>query len=131
MSDKNIFSQRLSRKVKEVGMLSFKMIKLSDGTIIGYLEETENIIDTSYAKESKQTQKLYYVYDIDFNKTGFITEHGTVSVYKYTSQGSVIQIAHGEVYTLEASVKKLLSYPLTKAIYWEDFEPAPPWSQRH
>jgi hypothetical protein len=110
---------------REINMLSFKMIKTPKNVIIGYLEETENVV---LGKRGEEIIKIYYVYNIDFIRVGFITEHGTVSVYEYTKEGTVTQVAKVEGYTIDTAAKKLLSYE--GAIYYDDFEPALPWHER-
>ncbi|MFH1231320.1 MAG: hypothetical protein V1709_07485 [Planctomycetota bacterium] len=111
---------------EEINMLSFKMIKTANNNIIGYLEETESILSD---KGKEKTTKIYYVYNIDFVRVGFITERGTVSAYQYTKEGTVTQIAKSESYAIDSAAKKLLSYE--GAIYYDDFEPAPPWHDRY
>jgi hypothetical protein len=127
VSDRDEFSkQDLSQiEIKKSTMVSFKMIKTAGNITLGYLEETENIITNPTSLSGDEMRRIFYVYDKDFNKVGFMTEHGTVSLYQYTQEGNAIQISTGAVYTIEAGNKRLLSY--AGAIYYEDFEPAPIW----
>jgi len=119
-------SQDLSRvEIKKSTTIAFKMIKTSDNVILGYLEETENILVSPDFSSDEEVRRIFYVYDKDFNKVGFMTEHGTVSLYQYTQDGAVIQISTGSIYTIEAGNRRLLSYK--GVIYYEDFEPAPIW----
>lgn len=111
--------------VEQIGVVSFKMIKTSGNEIIGYLEETENMVKGKNMANGQEKKKIYYVYDTDIRRIGFITEHGTVSVYRYTKQGAATQVARGEVYTINAGTKKLLGYE--GQIYYDDYEPLPPW----
>ena len=121
-----ISNQDLSQiEIKKSTMTAFKMIKTSDNVVLGYLEETENIITSSISPSGQEMRRIFYVYDKDFNKVGFMTEHGTVSLYQYTREGTVIQISTGAIYTIEAGNRRLLSY--NGEIYYEDFEPAPLW----
>ena len=119
----------LLNQVEEIDMLSFKMIKNASNTVIGYIKETENLVPSAITEGGKERKKIYYVYDADFKQIGFITEHGTVSVYKYSAKGSAIQVAQGEIFTIDAGNRKLLNYD--GAIYYDDFEPAPPWRDRY
>jgi len=113
--------------VKEVGMVSFKMIKTAANKVIGYMEETENIVTDGSIPGGQASQRIYYIYNIDVKRVGFITEHGTVSVYRYTDEGNVAQIAKGEVYTIDAANRKLLDY--SGSIYYSDYEATPPWQR--
>lgn len=112
-------------EIKKSTMTAFKMIKTSDKVVIGYLEETESIITSPNSPAGEAMSRIFYVYDKDFNKVGFMTEHGTVSLYRYTQEGTVIQILTGAIYTIDAGNRRLLSY--NGEIYYEDFEPAPLW----
>ena len=121
-----ISNQDLSQiEIKKSTMTAFKMIKTSDNVVLGYLEETENIITSSISPSGQEMRRIFYVYDKDFNKVGFMTEHGTVSLYQYTQEGTVIQVSTGTIYTIEAGNRRLLSY--SGEIYYDDFEPAPLW----
>ncbi|MEK7310208.1 MAG: hypothetical protein AAB038_05265 [Planctomycetota bacterium] len=120
------FNQDVSQiEIKKSTMTAFKMIKTSDNAVLGYLEETENIITSPNSPTGREVRRIFYVYDKDFNKLGFMTEHGTVSLYQYTQEGTVIQISTGAIYTIDAGNRRLLSY--NGGIYYEDFEPAPLW----
>ncbi|MFH0888845.1 MAG: hypothetical protein V1871_06520 [Planctomycetota bacterium] len=112
-------------ELKEINMISFKMIKTADNSVIGYLEEAENMFINS-GVENREKRKVYYIYDIDFNRIGFVTEQG---IYKYIGKGDVTQISKGESYAIEFAIKKLLLYNGT--IYYDDFEATPPWRDRY
>ena len=127
-SNKSI-EESYSNKVKEIGMLSFKMIKTGGNVIIGYLEETENIVSVGNAGGGNTIRRIYYVYNKDFSRVGFITEHGTVSVYQYTAAGTAVQVAKDVIYTIDAGTRILLSY--NGPIYYDDFEPAPLWREEN
>lgn len=111
--------------IKKSVMVSFKMIKTADNAVLGYLEETENIITSPNSPTGEEIRSIFYVYDNNFNKVGFMTEHGTVSLYQYTQEGTAIHISTGSIYTIDAGNKRLLSY--NQAIYYENFEPALLW----
>ena len=112
-------------ELKEINMISFKMIKTADNSVIGYLEEAETMFINSGVK-NKEKRKVYYLYNIDFNRLGFVTERG---IYKYIEKGDVTQIFKSESYAIEFAVKKLLSY--NGVIYYDDFEATPPWHDRY
>ena len=105
-------------------MLSFKMIKTANDNVIGYVEEAEDILLNS-GVGNRERRKVYYIYNIDFNRIGFVTERG---IYKYTEKGNITQISKGESYAIDSAVRKLLSY--NGAIYYDDFEATPPWQER-
>lgn len=115
-------------EIKRSIMVSFKMIKTADNSIIGYLEETENIIPSPNSPNGQESVRIFYVYDKDFNKVGFIAGQGAVSVYQYTDEGTIARMSTGTVYTVEAGNRRLLSYG--GAIYYEEFEPAPLWQDK-
>src|SRR3989339_78900 len=126
LSRDKISSQDLSRiEIKKSTVMTFKMIKTSDNVILGYLEETGNVVTSPNSPSGEEMIIIFYVYDKDFNKIGFMTEHGTVSLYQYTQEGTVIQVSTGTIYTIEAGNRRLLSY--SGEIYYDDFEPAPLW----
>lgn len=115
-------------EIKKSTMVAFKMVKTADNTIIGYLEETENIVPSPNSPNGQESIRIFYVYDKDFSKVGFMTGHGAVSVYRYTNEGDIVMRAIGTAYTIEAGNRRLLSYG--GAIYYEDFEPAPLWHDK-
>ena len=118
-------NQNLAQIEKKSAMVSLKMIKTAGSITLGYLEETENIITNPNSLSGDEKRSIFYVYDKDFNKVGFMTEHGAVSIYQYTQEGNVIQVSISGVYTIEAGSRRLLSYD--GEVYYEDFEPAPIW----
>ncbi|MBI5778013.1 MAG: hypothetical protein HZA49_00965 [Planctomycetes bacterium] len=121
--------QNLSEiEIKKSTMVSFKKVKTADNTIIGYLEETENTVASPNSPSGRESIKIFYVYDKDFNKIGFMTGQGAVSVYQYTAKGTITKVVTGMIYTVETGNRSLLSYG--GAIYYEDFEPAPIWHDK-
>ncbi|MEW6026306.1 MAG: hypothetical protein AB1599_03300 [Planctomycetota bacterium] len=115
-------------KIKKSVMVDFKKIKTSDNRVIGYLEETENIVTSPYTAAGEESIKIFYVYDKGFNKVGFMTGLGTVSVYQYTAEGLASRVTEGKVYTIDEGNRQLLSYE--GIIYYEDFEPDPLWREK-
>jgi hypothetical protein len=110
--------------LKETNMISFKIIKSSNNSSIGYIEEAEGRL-TDDGVENKEGRKIYYIYNMDFNRIGFITYLG---VFKYAEGGTIVSLSKGASYAIDSGVKMLLSN--NGMIYYEDFEPTPAWHDR-
>ncbi|MBI4713090.1 MAG: hypothetical protein HY762_07310 [Planctomycetes bacterium] len=103
----------------ESEMISFRTVKDTSGTIIGYVEE----IDWKEKKPlpdrpAQRLLKVYYTYNASFRQLGFISEHGVVEVYKYEQKGETTRIG---VYTVEGGIKKILGLDKDTKIYLEEF----------
>lgn len=112
-------------EIEKSATVSLKIIKGAGNVILGYLEETENIIRSRGSISGDEMRLIFYVYNKDFSKVGFMTERGTVSLYQYTPSGDVVQISSGAIYTIDAGTRRLLSHD--GPIYYDDFDPAPIW----